>query len=274
MEPPRSMPARRRWLMLARSRYRGDASMPPARAAGGAGSIDRADRHSRGRPASPDDRHVRRPGQRRIDRSALAVPCGGAARRSRSVGLDEKGDDMATTATLLSKKADLAGPGIGDYGSSRRSCRADTARSSRRRDAAVRSRGEALHRGQPLPRARPDQGRGSPDRRRRERVNDYLDRDGSRTPVSVPHLERPRQHPSRRAGRPGGDQVEEDGAAASSACGRAKALSPTCGRCARTTSSITITAPTSTSGTGSRQSPPSSATSDYLRETVRQSGRS
>ena len=49
-------------------------------------------------------------------------------------------------------------------------------------------------------------------------VNDYLDRDGSRTPDPVPHLQRSRQAPHRRAGRAGRDQVEEDGAASSSTC--------------------------------------------------------
>ena len=44
-------------------------------------------------------------------------------------------------------------------------------------------------------------------------VNDYLDRDGSRTPVGVPHLERPRPPSGRRRGRAGGDEVEADGPA-------------------------------------------------------------
>ena len=45
-------------------------------------------------------------------------------------------------------------------------------------------------------------------------VNDMLDRDGSRTPVAVPHRQRPRRAPDRRAGRAGRDEVEAAGAAA------------------------------------------------------------
>ena len=39
-------------------------------------------------------------------------------------------------------------------------------------------------------------------------VNDMLDRDGSRTPIQFPHLERSRQASHRRAGGAGRDQVE------------------------------------------------------------------
>jgi hypothetical protein len=91
-------------------------------------------------------------------------------------------------------------------------------------------------------------------------VNDYLDRDGSRAPIQF-HVSNDRDlHPldvqivqaatkwKRMALRQFG-MVPGEG------------LSPTCGPCARTTSSTTTTAPTSISGTGRRSSPPTSATS-------------
>ena len=100
-------------------------------------------------------------------------------------------------------------------------------------------------------------------------VNDYLDRDGSRTPVTF-HISNDRDAaPDRRRGRPGGDQVEEDGAAAVRDGAGRGAAAPTCAPCARTTSSTTTTPPTSTSGTGSRRSAPRTATLDYLTATVR-----
>ena len=86
-------------------------------------------------------------------------------------------------------------------------------------------------------------------------VNDMLDRDGSRTPDPIPHLERPRRASRRRAGGAGGHQVEAHGAEAVRHASRARACAPTCAPCARTTSSITTTAPTWTSGTGSAPSP-------------------
>ena len=45
-------------------------------------------------------------------------------------------------------------------------------------------------------------------------VNDYLDRDGSRTPIELPHQQRLRPAPHRRRSCPGGDQMEAHGSAA------------------------------------------------------------
>ena len=90
-------------------------------------------------------------------------------------------------------------------------------------------------------------------------VNDYLDRDGSRGPVQFHIPNDHDKHPIDGPGGAGRDQVEADRARAVRDAGRARASSPTCGPCARTTSSITTTAPTWTSGTGSWPSPASSA---------------
>ena len=91
-------------------------------------------------------------------------------------------------------------------------------------------------------------------------VNDYLDRDGSRTPVSF-HISNDRDlHP-----------IDAEVVQAATkwkrmalrqfGCSPARACSPTCVPCARTTSSTTTTARTSTSGTGSARSPRATARS-------------
>ena len=91
-------------------------------------------------------------------------------------------------------------------------------------------------------------------------VNDYLDRDGSRTPIRFHIANDKDKHPIEA-------QVVQAATKwkrspwRSSGWRRARVCAPTCAPCARTTSSITITAPTSTSGTGRRSSPPSSAPS-------------
>ena len=84
------------WLMPARPRYRGDANAHEvprngARASGRRTGLDRSGyRHGeRARPVPTIDRRDDR-ARRRIDRSARAVPHGGAARELRSVDLDDK----------------------------------------------------------------------------------------------------------------------------------------------------------------------------------------
>jgi asparagine synthetase A len=91
-------------------------------------------------------------------------------------------------------------------------------------------------------------------------VNDYLDRDGSRSPVQF-HVKN--DH--------GKNPVDAQVVQAATKWKRValkqfgmkvgEGLVTTCARCARTTSSITTTAPTWTSGTGRESSPPSSGTS-------------
>ena len=84
-------------------------------------------------------------------------------------------------------------------------------------------------------------------------VNDYLDRDGSRTPVAF-HIAN--DHDATRS-TPRSSRRRRSGSGwpcASSDSVPAKGCSPTCAQSARTTSSTTTTAPTSTSGTGRRRS--------------------
>ena len=117
----------------------------------------------------------------------------------------------------IDKTADLAGPGIGDYAELEQVLPDDytpllTPNETQRALAAVKRHIEdGLCRELGLIRVEVplivDAASG---------VNDYLDRDGSRTPVRLPHRERPRQAPGRRPGRAGRDEVEADGAARSS----------------------------------------------------------
>ena len=82
-------------------------------------------------------------------------------------------------------------------------------------------------------------------------VNDYLDRDGSRTPIQF-HISNDRdKHPITAQVRAGRDQVEEDGAEAIQPATRPRLVHRHGAPSARTTSSTTTTAPTSISGTGS-----------------------
>ncbi len=80
-------------------------------------------------------------------------------------------------------------------------------------------------------------------------VNDYLDRDGSRTPIEFPcGLGLETAVDVRRSCRP--PRSGRGWPCGSSTARSARASAPTCAPCARTTSSTTTTAPTSTSGTG------------------------
>ena len=155
-------------------------------------------------------------------------------------------------ATVLDKKADLAGPGIGDYNELANVLPHDyrSALSARETQQAIfhvkRYIEDNLCKELNLMMVEVplivDVESG---------VNDMLDRDGSRTPIQF-HISNDRDvHPDRRAGRAGGHQVEERRAQAVRLQGRARASAPTCAPCARTTSSITITPPMWTSGTGS-----------------------
>ncbi len=104
-------------------------------------------------------------------------------------------------------------------------------------------------------------------------VNDYLDRDGIAHARRVPHRQRPRAS-TRSTPRSCRRRRSGSGSRyASSAWGPAKGCSPTCARCARTTSSTTTTAPTSTSGTGRRRSGREERTLEFLTATVGRSGR-
>ena len=182
------------------------------------------------------------------------------------IGLARRPIAMST----IGRKPTSPDPGIGDYARARDVLPDDyqPLLDPRETMEALYAR-EAPDRGRALRGAEPDDGAGAADRRPRER-RQRLPRPRRLAHAGrVPHLERPRPPPDRRRGRPGGDEVEADGAARSSAWARARACSPTCARCARTTSSTTTTAPTSTSGTGRRRSRPSTATLDYLTETVR-----
>ena len=88
-------------------------------------------------------------------------------------------------------------------------------------------------------------------------VNDMLDRDGSRTPIQF-HISN--SIPSTRRScrpRPSGNAPLSSSSIAKSA----RASAPTCAPFAKTISSITTIPPTSISGTGSASSPTSSATS-------------
>ena len=91
-------------------------------------------------------------------------------------------------------------------------------------------------------------------------VNDYLDRDGSRTPVQFHISNDHDKHPIDAQVVQAATKWKRVALQQFGMDGRRGARAPTCGRCARTTSSTTTTAPTSTSGTGRRRSPPTSAT--------------
>ena len=237
--------------MPARSRYRGDANAPRSpsirrqreRQANRPRSIGLIGTGERARPAPTIDRRDDRV-QRRIDRSARAVSRGGAAQQLRSADLDDKGTTWPAIATQANKEADLAGPGIGDYEELERVLpdRLPLAPDAAR-DAAGDLRGQGLHRGAALPRAQPDDGPGAAHRRRRVGRQRHARSRWLADAGHVPYRERPRPTSDRRPGGPGGDQVEEDRAPAVRIGRRARASAPTCGRCARTTSSITTTAP-------------------------------
>ncbi len=119
------------------------------------------------------------------------------------------------TATLTEKQADLAGPGIGTYEEVEKVLPTDyrslldPKETQRAIFAVKRYIEDGLCRElEPDPVEVPlivDRDSG---------VNDYLDRDGSRTPVSFHIEQRPRAQPDRGAGRAGGHQVEADGAEA------------------------------------------------------------
>ena len=72
---------------------------------------------------------------------------------------------MSVSEAVLTKKADLAGPGIGDYDELRQCI---TAGLQLAVDATGNTgsslRGERVHRGKPVPGAQPDNGDGSADR--------------------------------------------------------------------------------------------------------------
>ncbi len=100
-------------------------------------------------------------------------------------------------------------------------------------------------------------------------VNDFLDRDGSRTPVqfhiSNDHGKNPIDAQVVQAAtkwkRMALQAVRDEA--------RARASSPTCAPCGRTTSSITTTAPTWTSGTGSGSITAADRNLDFLTDVVK-----
>jgi hypothetical protein len=91
-------------------------------------------------------------------------------------------------------------------------------------------------------------------------VNDMLDRDGSRTPIQFHISCKPR---------PSGNVSLSSNSIAK----LVRASAPTCAPCARTISSITTILPTSISGIGSAPSPPSSATLTFSRPLSARYGR-
>ena len=150
------------------------------------------------------------------------------------------------------KRADLAGPGIGDYKElekilpqSYRSLL--TPKETQQAIFQI----EALHRRQPVQGTQPDDGRSAADRRRGERRQRHARPRRLAHAHPVPYLQRPQRASHRCPGRAGRHQVEEEWPSNNSIARSARASAPTCAPSARTISSTTTTAPTSTSGTGS-----------------------
>ena len=169
---------------------------------------------------------------------------------------------MVGTALQASKEADLAGPGIGDYAELERVLPTDyhsllTPRETQQAIFAVKGYIEAeLCRELNLMMVQVplivDAESG---------VNDMLDRDGSRTPITFHIANDHDQHPIDAQVVQAATKWKRVALRAVRDGRRARACAPTCGPSARTTSSTTTTASTSTSGTGSGSSPPTSATS-------------
>ena len=109
---------------------------------------------------------------------------GNATPWRKDVRMKHKTEVPEKKTLVLDKKADLAGPGIGNYAELEKILPSTTLPAQSEGNAAGDHRGQAIHRGQPLQRAEPHDGRGPSDRRRRERCQRHLDRDGSRTPIS------------------------------------------------------------------------------------------
>ena len=176
---------------------------------------------------------------------------------------------MTAPASGADKRADLAGPGIGSYDDLEAVLPRTTTRCSTPREtqtaiyAAKQFIEDGLCRELGLQMVQVplivDAGSG---------VNDMLDRDGSRTPVSFRIQNDHGVHPI-------DAQVVQAAtkwkrmALAQFDMGRGRACAPTCARCARTTSSTTTTARTSTSGTGRRAITAEERTLDTLKDTVR-----
>jgi aspartate--ammonia ligase len=94
---------------------------------------------------------------------------------------------------VLDRKADLAGPGIGDYTELEKILPPVAA--DAQRDAAGHLSPAALHRRQPVQGSEPDDGRGALIVDVESGINDMLERDGSRTPIQF-HISNDRnQHP-------------------------------------------------------------------------------
>ena len=139
----------------------------------------------------------------------------GLPRLSPRSRMSPRADRNPKEHSMADKKADLAGPGIGDYLELEKVLPDGLQLAAvTERDAEGALRGEALHRRQPLQRTQPDDGRSAADRGRRERRQRPAGPRRLAHADPVPHLQRSRQAPHQRAGGAGGHQVEENGAEA------------------------------------------------------------